>query len=101
MFYKASSFNADFSKWDVSRVIEMGNMFAFASSFNRTLCAKWATSTANKEKMFDGSPGKICTSAKTTTTLTTTTTPPTTAGLATTASSTNTTTTTTTSETNT
>ena len=31
MFYQASLFNADLSKWDVSRVTNMGRMFAFAS----------------------------------------------------------------------
>ena len=64
MFYSASQFNSDISKWDVSKVTDMKEMFYLASSFKQTLCGKWKTSTANKDKMLYGSPGKIgaCTS---------------------------------------
>ena len=62
MFSRASSFNGGISKWDVSRVTSMEKMFHSASSFAQTLCGKWQTSTADKDGMFDGSSGKICTS---------------------------------------
>merc|ERR1719460_2812189 len=64
MFYSAASFNGDISKWDVSKVTDMRYMFRSASSFKQTLCGKWITSTANKDRMFEGSPGKLgtCTS---------------------------------------
>jgi hypothetical protein len=39
----------------------MKEMFSGASSFAQTLCGAWLTSTANKDGMFDGSPGRICT----------------------------------------
>merc|ERR1711934_1317109 len=61
--------NGDISKWDVSSVIRMGFMFQSASSFKRTLCGKWKTSTASKNHMFDGSPGKLCTSISKTTSI--------------------------------
>ena len=68
MFHSASSFNGDISKWDVSRVIAMGNMFSQAASFNQELCgANWIRSKAEKWNMFEGSSGSIsrtaCTSA--------------------------------------
>merc|ERR1719174_104274 len=53
----------------------MKAMFYRAKSFKRTLCGKWATSTATKVQMFDLSDGKICTTATTTTTATTASTP--------------------------
>ena len=61
IFHYASSFNGDISKWEVSKVTKMSFMFWGASSFNQTLCGKWATSTANRDRMFDGSAGKLCT----------------------------------------
>ena len=60
MFAYASSFNGDISKWNVSRVSDMYRMFGDASLFNQRLCDKWETSTAAKNKMFEGSPGKLC-----------------------------------------
>merc|ERR1719261_320339 len=39
-FFRASSFNADISKWHVSRVTDMSRVFAYASSFNADL-SKW------------------------------------------------------------
>merc|ERR1719271_2419836 len=60
MFYLATSFNGDISKWDVSRVTNMNYMFTSASKFAQTLCGTWETSTANKYKMFDSSPGRLC-----------------------------------------
>merc|ERR1712227_371700 len=60
MFYFASSFNGGLSEWDVSTVTDMTDMFAGASSFTQILCGKWKTSTAKKDKMFDGSSGRFC-----------------------------------------
>ena len=56
----ATKFNGDISNWDVSSVSSTDGMFQHASSFKRTLCDKWETSTAKKDKMFDGSGGKFC-----------------------------------------
>ena len=61
MFHRAASFNVDISAWDVSRVISMLGMFNEASSFTQTLCGAWSTSKADKTHMFDGSPGRVCT----------------------------------------
>ena len=66
MFYYARSFNGDISKWDVSRVTDMGNMFNGAESFDQTLCGMWKSSTAYKDHMFDGSPGGLCNSKENT-----------------------------------
>jgi len=41
-------------------VTDMGEIFSGASSFARTLCGKWKTSTANKYEMFRDSSGKMC-----------------------------------------
>merc|ERR1712224_487649 len=69
MFFAASSFNRDISKWDVSRVKNMDQMFSLAVSFEQTLCGKWQTSETALEAtyfgMFDGSPGRICTTTTT------------------------------------
>ena len=43
MFYYTKSFNADISKWDVSRVTDMHEMFVGATSFNVDL-SKWDVS---------------------------------------------------------
>merc|ERR1719326_1443837 len=62
MFQDAESFNIDLSKWDVSKVTDfyMDFMFSDATSFNQNLCgAAWVASKANKDGMFDGSPGSI------------------------------------------
>ena len=60
MFLYASSFNADLSKWDVSQVTDMSFMFAEAHSFKQELCgAAWVNSNADKTDMFYGSPGWI------------------------------------------
>merc|ERR1712032_1040388 len=69
MFSGASAFNQDLSKWDVSAVRNMQNMFIRASAFNRELCGDaWVQSKAVKSEMFIGSPGSIpstvCTTAK-------------------------------------
>jgi len=45
----------------VSKVTNMANMFANANAFSKTLCGAWKKSTANKNNMFTGSSGKICT----------------------------------------
>merc|ERR1719265_1197101 len=43
MFYNATSFNGDISKWDVSRVQNMGDMFRHAACFNGDI-SKWDVS---------------------------------------------------------
>ena len=61
MFSGATSFNADISKWDVSKVTDMGEMFKGAESFNQKLCgAAWVHSMAQKYHMFGLSTGSIC-----------------------------------------
>ena len=60
MFKGATSFNGDISKWDVSSVNNMQNMFRNARSFKRNLCgARWVHSNAIKTTMFLGSLGSI------------------------------------------
>ena len=70
MFRKTISFNGDISKWDVSSVTAMDNMFQDATSFKQELCgAAWVHSKASKTDMFSDSPGSIpgtvCTSPST------------------------------------
>merc|ERR1712032_844078 len=67
MFAAASSFNGDVSKWDVSSVSDMSAMFGYASSFAQTLCGAWGTSKAKKDNTFAGSQGRIgtCSSSAT------------------------------------
>jgi hypothetical protein len=51
----------------VSKVTNMGTMFYDAKAFSKTLCGAWQKSTANKDRMFSGSSGKItsmCTTPK-------------------------------------
>merc|ERR1712176_1531110 len=81
MFDRATTFNADISGWDVSKVTDFDKMFLYATSFKRALCgAAWLKSKGNSKttqvEMFKGSPGAIA--LCTTTTTTTTTTKPTT-----------------------
>ena len=60
MFYGATSFKGDLSKWDVSSVTNMNNMFTDAKSFKQKLCGlAWIHSKASKNLMFEGSPGSI------------------------------------------
>ena len=56
-FATATSFNGDLSCWDVRQVQQMDFMFMGATSFDRQLGGAWATSTANKYRMFHNSPG--------------------------------------------
>ena len=77
MFLGATSFNVDISEWDVSKVVKMDFMFYEATSFSQTLCGKaWIESEASMTEMFAKSPGSICL-----TTTTTTSTPSTPAGI--------------------
>ena len=49
---RASSFNGDMSKWDVSKVTDMYSMFDSASSFNGDI-SKWdVSSVENVKSMF-------------------------------------------------
>merc|ERR1712224_682637 len=60
MFKNAKMFDGDISRWDVSSVTEMEDMFSGAISFARALCgAAWVNSKANKADMFVGSSGSI------------------------------------------
>ena len=57
MFYGAESFNGDVSKWDVSSVTNMKEMFRGATSFTRELCGSaWLESKAieSADDMFEG-----------------------------------------------
>ena len=58
-FANATSFNGDLSCWDVGQVRSMRGMFYSATSFDRQLGGAWATSTADKYRMFRNSPGTI------------------------------------------
>ena len=64
-FYCASSFNGDLSSWDVAQVRSMRFTFQHATSFTCQLGGEWATSTAEKHKMFYNSPGTIAGTTKT------------------------------------
>merc|ERR1712032_1264484 len=56
----ATSFNVDISKWDVSNVMDMDNMFQSAISFKHALCGKnWVRSRASKRDMFSFSSGSV------------------------------------------
>ena len=53
-FAGAFAFNQDLSKWDVSKVTDMGNMFSGASKFNQDL-SKWDVSAVTyMASMFEG-----------------------------------------------
>ena len=55
MFWSASSFARNISKWDVSRVISMDQMFFYAESFEYQPCgAAWVNSNATKDRMYEG-----------------------------------------------
>jgi len=61
MFYNATSFNSDLSKWDVSSVTNMDNMFKGAASFTRTLCGdSWRNSKADKTGIKIGTTNDEC-----------------------------------------
>jgi surface protein len=52
MFSNAQAFNADISKWDVSKVTNMGSMFKTAKVFNADI-SKWDVSAVtNMNDMF-------------------------------------------------
>ena len=59
MFFEATSFNGDLSRWNVSSAKNMSSMFEGATSFDRQLDGTWSTSTADKTYMFSNSPGTI------------------------------------------
>ena len=60
MFWAATLFNCNISKWDVSRVANMNGMFMGAKSFNQQLYGfTWVHSMATKTRMFEGSSGSI------------------------------------------
>ena len=59
MFNGATLFNGDLSGWNVGQVKSMSYMFDGATSFDRQLGGAWATSTAEKYRMFYNSPGTI------------------------------------------
>jgi len=60
MFIYAKKFNSDISNWDVSKVTDMRYIFFQTENFHQTLCGKWKSSTARKDKMFHQSPAKLC-----------------------------------------
>ena len=48
MFFEATSFNGDLSRWNVSSAKNMSSMFEGATSFDRQLDGAWSTRTASK-----------------------------------------------------
>lgn len=55
MFYGAKGFNRDISKWDVSNVVNTNRMFCYATNFNSDI-SKWnLKSVKNSDKMFTNS----------------------------------------------
>ena len=53
LFYGACSFNADLSKWDVSRVTTLRSMFGEASKFNGDLSTWQFPLVRDMGKMFN------------------------------------------------
>ena len=60
LFWRARSFNQDLGKWDVSKVVNMDQMFYNAKSFSHTLCGHWRDTTATRVRTFVGSSGSTC-----------------------------------------
>ena len=48
----AAAFNQDLSRWDVSKVTNMSDMFAGATAFNQDL-SRWGSKTGNVTNMSD------------------------------------------------
>ena len=62
MFFGAILFDCDLSRWDVSRVKKMDNMFLGAERFKQKICGlKWLKSKASMDAMFDGTTLDLCT----------------------------------------
>ena len=54
MFWAATLFNCNISKWDVFRVANVNDMFMGAKSFNQQLYGfTWVHSMATKTRMFE------------------------------------------------
>jgi surface protein len=54
MFFGASTFNQDLSRWNITNVVDMAAMFSGARAFNQDI-SKWVTSAVtNMSQMFDG-----------------------------------------------
>ena len=55
MFFQASTFNQDMSKWDVDKVTNIQNMFSAVSTFSKRDLSKWnVDELTNMEMMFSG-----------------------------------------------